>query len=73
MVGQILAPLLVHNHLTFKPPRSDKATNLHRDNDFLHCRPGDGVLTAWVALDDVGEDNGCLPSSKAPTKRPRVL
>ena len=53
-------PLLVQDHIFMKPPRFGSAKPYHQDNAYFLCHPDDEVLTAWIALDDVNETNGCL-------------
>jgi phytanoyl-CoA hydroxylase len=42
-----------------KPPGTNHATPPHQDN-FYFCLKPPQVLTMWLALDDVDEENGCL-------------
>ena len=42
-----------------KPPGTEHATPPHQDN-FYFCLKPPQVLTIWVALDKVDEENGCL-------------
>jgi len=42
-----------------KPPSTTHATPPHQDN-FYFCLSPPQVLTMWLALDDVDEENGCL-------------
>ena len=53
-------PLLVEDQILMKPPEFGSAKPYHQDNAYFLCRPADDVLTAWIALDDVDEGNGCL-------------
>ena len=43
-----------------KPPHHGGPKPYHQDNFYFQCNPADHVATAWIVLDDVGEDNGCL-------------
>ena len=52
--------LLMTDQIFMKPPRFGSAKPYHQDNAYFLCHPGDEVLTAWIALDDVDEANGCL-------------
>ena len=54
------SPLLSGDQIFMKPPRFGSAKPYHQDNFYFQCDPGDGVITAWIALDDVGKENGCL-------------
>lgn len=42
-----------------KPPATDHATPPHQDN-YYFCFTPPLVLTMWLALDDIDEENGCL-------------
>jgi phytanoyl-CoA hydroxylase len=42
-----------------KPPGSDSPTPPHQDNYYFSLVPPN-VVTIWLALDDVDEENGCL-------------
>ena len=53
-------PLLLADQILMKPPRHGGRKPYHQDNFHFQCFPVDHVTTAWIALDDVGEDNGCL-------------
>ncbi len=55
-----LKPLLVTDQVLMKPPRFGSAKPYHQDNAYFRCSPPDHVITAWVALDDADEANGCL-------------
>ena len=54
------APLLATDQIFMKPPRHGSAKPYHQDNAYFLCTPADEVITAWIALDDVDEQNGCL-------------
>ena len=53
-------PLPVTDQVFMKPPGFGSAKPYHQDNAYFHCFPADEVITAWIALDDVDEENGCL-------------
>ncbi|MBT5874359.1 MAG: phytanoyl-CoA dioxygenase family protein [Candidatus Latescibacteria bacterium] len=53
-------PLLKGDQIFMKPPHFGSAKPYHQDNFYFDCHPGDHVITAWIALDDVDEANGCL-------------
>jgi ectoine hydroxylase-related dioxygenase (phytanoyl-CoA dioxygenase family) len=60
--------LLIMSHLIVKPPRDGMAVKWHQDNTYWKSVSGTDVLTVWLALDDVDEENGCMkviPSSHA--------
>jgi ectoine hydroxylase-related dioxygenase (phytanoyl-CoA dioxygenase family) len=37
-----------------------KGFSPHQDNFYNRAQPNDGILAAWIALEDVDKDNGCL-------------
>jgi len=53
-------PLLKSDQIFMKPPHVGSAKPYHQDNFYFQCTPGDHVITAWIALDDVDKQNGCL-------------
>lgn len=53
-------PLLTSDQIFMKPPRFGSAKPYHQDNFYFQCSPADHVVTAWIALDDVCAENGCL-------------
>lgn len=69
LIGRIAARLagvrgirMWHDQLLFKPPQSGKAGNIgwHQDRGYWLCLDNDKAITAWVALEDVDENNGCM-------------
>ena len=62
LVGQIIGKpaTLFADQILMKPPHFGSAKPYHQDNAYFQCDPGDEVVTAWIALDDVDESNGCL-------------
>ena len=52
--------LLCVDQIMMKPPHFGSAKPYHQDNAYFLCHPDDDVITAWIALDDVDESNGCL-------------
>ncbi len=44
----------------FKPPGEGSPKPAHQDNAFAGPNDPDGLVTAWIALDDATPDNGCL-------------
>ena len=61
-IEQLVArsPLLCVDQILMKPPRFGSEKPYHQDNAYFRCHPDDEVITAWIALDDVDESNGCL-------------
>ncbi len=50
---------LFRDQMLLKPPGGqDKPT--HQDQSYFRVKPMDGLVTAWVALDDATIDNGCM-------------
>jgi ectoine hydroxylase-related dioxygenase (phytanoyl-CoA dioxygenase family) len=37
-----------------------KGFSPHQDNFYNRAQPNDGIIAAWIALEDVDEENGCL-------------
>lgn len=62
LISQLLGqpPLLATDQIFMKPPRFGSAKPYHQDNFYFRLSPPDQALTAWIALDDVDERNGCL-------------
>ncbi len=44
----------------FKPPEGGGPKPAHQDNFYFGPNDTDGVVTAWIALDDATLENGCL-------------
>ena len=63
-------PLILRDQIFMKPPRFGSAKPYHQDNAYFLCSPGDKVITAWIALDNVDEENGCLRYIDASHKGP---
>lgn len=53
-------PCLLRDQLFMKPPLFGSSKPYHQENAPLLIEPADDFVVAWVALDDVDEDNGCL-------------
>ena len=49
-----------HDQIQHKPPRTGGTTHWHQDGPAWPVITPDVQVTAWVALDDVGLDNGCM-------------
>ena len=51
---------IYHDHAMIKPPgEGSRQTNWHQDAPYWAMDPV-GALSAWIAVDDVTTDNGCL-------------
>lgn len=48
------------SQIFFKPPEGGGPKPAHQDNFYFGPNDPDGVVTAWIALDDATLDNGCL-------------
>jgi hypothetical protein len=51
-------PLAVQTMIYFKPPGA-RGQALHQDQRYLRAEPGT-CMAAWLALEDIDEENGCL-------------
>lgn len=58
LIGKV--PLMNFDQVFMKPPHFRSVKPCHQDNAYFLCHPADEVITAWIALDDVDESNGCL-------------
>ena len=52
--------LVWSSDLTVKPPRSSQCFGWHQDCAYAELGPPDKLVTAWVALSDSREENGCV-------------
>ena len=69
-IGRIAATLadvsgvrLWHDQLLHKPPQKGAQANAvgwHQDYHYWQCSDASNMLTAWIALVDVDEENGCV-------------
>jgi len=68
-VGKLASSLSGHNtirywrdHLWYKPPDTGSKGNVGWHQDYFYWQSAEPaeIITAWVALDDVTEDSGCL-------------
>jgi ectoine hydroxylase-related dioxygenase (phytanoyl-CoA dioxygenase family) len=48
------------SQIFFKPPEEGSPKPAHQDNFYAGPNNPDGLVTAWVALDEASPDNGCL-------------
>ncbi|MGE0716437.1 MAG: phytanoyl-CoA dioxygenase family protein [Alphaproteobacteria bacterium] len=48
------------SQIFFKPPRDGSPKPAHQDNFYAGPNDPDGLVTAWIALDDATLENGCL-------------
>lgn len=61
-VERILGPdiMVWSSEFFVKEPRSDKIVSWHQDLTYWGLGETDGEVTAWVALSDVTQENGCM-------------
>ncbi len=52
--------LMATDQIFMKPPRHGTEKPYHQDNFYFNVTPAEAMITAWIALDDVDEENGCL-------------
>ena len=50
---------LIQSQLMFGIP-GNKGFSPHQDNFYNRAEPKDGIIAAWIALENVDEENGCL-------------
>lgn len=48
------------SQIFFKPPEGGGPKPAHQDNFYFGPNDNEGVVTAWIALDDATLENGCL-------------
>ena len=62
LVGHLIDddPVLITDQIFMKPPHYGTMKPYHQDNFYFQCSPPEKIITAWIALDDVDEENGCL-------------
>ena len=61
-VEQIIGPdpQVLFSQLFFKSPGGGGPKPVHQDNFYFGPNDIEGMVTAWIALDDADEENGCL-------------
>jgi phytanoyl-CoA hydroxylase len=62
LVESIIGPgvSVYFSQIFFKPPEGGGPKPAHQDNFYFGPNDPQGVVTAWVALDDATLENGCL-------------
>ena len=63
MVAQLVGhPVLRvwHDQIHYKPPRTGGPTDWHQDHPYWPILQPADLVSAWVALDDADEENGCM-------------
>lgn len=48
------------SQIFFKPPEGGGPKPIHQDNFYFGPSDPDGMVTAWIAMDDATIENGCL-------------
>ena len=48
------------SQIFFKPPEVGGPKPVHQDNFYFGCDDPDGMVTAWIAMDEATVENGCL-------------
>ena len=61
-VARLIGPAagVAFSQIFFKPPGGGGPKPMHQDNFYFGPNDPDGMVTAWVAMDDATEANGCL-------------
>lgn len=61
-VESLIGPRIsvMFSQIFFKPPEGGGPKPAHQDNYYFGPSDPDGVVTAWIALDDATLENGCL-------------
>jgi ectoine hydroxylase-related dioxygenase (phytanoyl-CoA dioxygenase family) len=49
-----------HDQIQYKPPRHGGINNWHQDAPYWPVLKPETPVSAWIALDDVDESNGCM-------------
>lgn len=62
LVEQFIGPgvSVYFSQIFFKPPEGGGPKPAHQDNFYFGPNDVEGVVTAWIALDDATLENGCL-------------
>lgn len=62
LVESIIGPgvSVCFSQIFFKPPEGGGPKSVHQDNYYFGPRDPEGIVTAWVALDDATPENGCM-------------
>jgi ectoine hydroxylase-related dioxygenase (phytanoyl-CoA dioxygenase family) len=62
MVESLIGPgvSVYFSQVFFKPPEGGGPKPAHQDNFYFGPNDPEGVVTAWIALDDATLENGCL-------------
>ena len=58
------------SQIFFKPPEVGGPKPIHQDNFYFGCDDPDGLVTAWIAMDEAAVENGCLYFGEGSNKGP---
>lgn len=72
LVQQFIGPgvSVYFSQIFFKPPEGGGPKPAHQDNFYFGPTDIEGVVTAWIALDDATLDNGCMYFGDGTNKGP---
>jgi ectoine hydroxylase-related dioxygenase (phytanoyl-CoA dioxygenase family) len=72
LVRSLIGPGLTvyFSQIFFKPPEGGGPKPAHQDNFYFGPNDPEGVVTAWIALDDATLENGCLYFGEGTNKGP---
>jgi ectoine hydroxylase-related dioxygenase (phytanoyl-CoA dioxygenase family) len=62
LVESIIGPgvTVYFSQIFFKPPEGGGPKTVHQDNYYFGLQDPQGMVTAWIALDDATPENGCM-------------
>jgi ectoine hydroxylase-related dioxygenase (phytanoyl-CoA dioxygenase family) len=60
------------SQIFFKPPEGGGPKPVHQDNFYFGCNDDDGMITAWIALDEATVENGCMHFANGSNKGPII-
>jgi phytanoyl-CoA hydroxylase len=62
LVEQLIGPgvSVYFSQIFFKPPEGGGPKPVHQDNFYFGPNDADGMVTAWIALDEATIENGCM-------------
>jgi len=72
MVEQLIGSgvFVFFSQIFFKPPEGGGPKPVHQDNFYFGPDDPDGMVTAWIALDEATTKNGCLYYGKGTNRGP---
>lgn len=74
LVEQIVGPgvSVYFSQIFFKPPGGGGPKPVHQDNHYFGPNDPEGVVTAWIAMDEATVENGCLYFGEGTNRGPVV-